>query len=186
MEPAFRDCIDRCCELLKPLLGVDLRDVLFPGGKDVAEGNGNHRPAHIGEGQKPDLRKMLGRVKGRADEASDRLNYTYLAQPALFVIEYALAQLWIEKGVRPQAMIGYSIGEYVAACLAGVLTLEESLLLVARRGELIEGLTGGSMLAVPMAEQDVLPLLGEQLSLAAGKWPRPVCCVRPCRSRKRI
>jgi acyl transferase domain-containing protein len=171
VEPAFRDSIDRCCELLKPLLGTDLRDVLYPGGKDVAEGNGNQRPLYTREGQKLDLRKMLGRAKDRADEPDNRLNHTCLTQPALFVIEYALAQLWIEKGVLPQAMIGYSIGEYVAACLAGVLTLEESLLLVARRSELIEGLRSGAMLAVPMPEQEVLPLLGEELSLAAVNGP---------------
>jgi thioesterase domain-containing protein/malonyl CoA-acyl carrier protein transacylase len=99
------------------------------------------------------------------------LDQTWVAQPALFVIEYALAQLWMSWGVRPWAMIGHSIGEYVAACLAGVFSLEDALVLVAARGRLMQQQPAGAMLAVPLAEQELRPLLGAQIDLAAANAP---------------
>ena len=74
-------------------------------------------------------------------------------------------------GVRPEAMLGHSIGEYVAACLAGVFSLEDALALVAVRGRLMQQMPPGAMLAVPLPEAEVLPLLGEELSLAAVNRP---------------
>ena len=94
-----------------------------------------------------------------------------LSQPALFVIEYSLAQLLMDWGVRPQAMIGHSIGEYVAACLAGVFSVEDALALVAARGRLMQNMPGGAMLAVSLPQEEVKPLLGEHLSLAAVNGP---------------
>jgi acyl transferase domain-containing protein/acyl carrier protein len=114
-----------------------------------------------------DLRKMLGREQKSADETTQQLNQTYLTQPAVFVIEYALAQLWMSWGIRPVAMIGYSIGEYVAATLAGVLSLEDALTLVAKRAQMIQDLPGGSMLAIPLSEEEVRPLLNKKISLSA-------------------
>jgi acyl transferase domain-containing protein len=139
-EPTFRDQVDICAELLKPHIGCDLRDVLYP----VAE---------------------------KAEVANRRLSQTALTQPTLFVVEYALARLWEEWGVRPQAMIGHSIGEYVAACLAGVFTLEEALALVAMRGQLVQTLPSGAMLSVALPEKEILPLLNGRLSLAAINGP---------------
>ncbi|WP_225998878.1 acyltransferase domain-containing protein, partial [Paenibacillus sp. BJ-4] len=63
-----------------------------------------------------------------------QLEETWLTQPALFVTEYALAQLWMSVGVKPIALIGHSLGEYTAACIAGVFSLEEGLELVSVRG----------------------------------------------------
>ncbi|HKV13369.1 MAG TPA: beta-ketoacyl synthase N-terminal-like domain-containing protein, partial [Thermoanaerobaculia bacterium] len=100
-EPGFRREIDLACEILLPILGFDLRDLLLAPADD--------------------------------EEAARRLEATEVTQPALFVIEHALARLWMEQGVRPEALIGHSIGEYVAACLAGVFSLEDALALVAAR-----------------------------------------------------
>jgi acyl transferase domain-containing protein/acyl carrier protein len=161
-EPTFREHVDHGCEILKPLLGLDLITVLYPD-QDESSEDSSADPSQ----SRFDLRQMLGRSQAPVDVASQKLNQTWLTQPALFVIEYALAQLWQVWGVRPQAMIGYSIGEYVAACLAGVLSLEDALMLVARRAHMIQSLPDGAMLAIPLSEQEVQPLLGETLSLSA-------------------
>ena len=114
-----------------------------------------------------DLRTVLYPSPETAEEGALRLEQTALAQPALFAVEYALALLWQEWGVRPAAMLGHSIGEYVAACLAGVFSLGDALALVAARGRLMQGLPAGAMLAVPRPEAEVRELLGAALSLAA-------------------
>jgi len=118
------------------------------------------------------LRPHLGGedVRELIFEAAGRLDRTSITQPALFVIEMALARLWMSWGLQPQALLGHSVGEYVAAHLSGTLSLEDALALVAARGRLVEELPGGAMLAVPLAEEDVLPLLGT-LSLAAVNGP---------------
>ncbi|HEX5746349.1 MAG TPA: amino acid adenylation domain-containing protein, partial [Archangium sp.] len=118
-----------------------------------------------------DLRELLHVPEARAAGATERLQRTALAQPALFVIEYALARQWMALGVKPRALIGHSLGEYVAACIAGVLSLDDALALVAARGKLMQALPGGTMLSVALPEQQVLPLLGERLSLAAVNAP---------------
>ncbi len=113
------------------------------------------------------LREVLFPAEDAFQQAAEQLTRTDMAQPALFLIEYALARLWMSLGIQPAAMIGHSIGEYVAACLAGVMSLDDALELVAKRGRLMGQLPPGSMLAVPLSEAQVLPLLSEQLSLAS-------------------
>ncbi|MBE9224523.1 SDR family oxidoreductase [Phormidium sp. LEGE 05292] len=135
-EHTFREQVDICCELLKPHLNIDLRQVLYPNQEHLAE-------------------------------ASMQLQQTAITQPALFVIEYALAQLWKKWGVHPTAAIGHSIGEYVAATIAGVFSLKDALILVATRGKLMQQLPSGSMIAIPLSETQILPFLGKELSLAA-------------------
>jgi acyl transferase domain-containing protein/acyl carrier protein len=164
-EPAFRDALDRCAELLRPELGTDLRDLLFPRGAGAAE--------RVDADGKADLRRLFGRPASEADApAARRLQETRFAQPATFAVEYALACLWLEWGIRPQAMIGYSLGEYVAACLSGVLSLADALKLVARRALGIQGLPAGSMTAVPLAEAELAPRLARHgVSLAALNGP---------------
>jgi non-ribosomal peptide synthase protein (TIGR01720 family) len=162
-EPTFRACVDQCCLLLRPHLGLDLRDVLYP--KRNTKGVNQQQQNNGSTGL--DLRKMLGRGEEQADVATQKLNQTVFTQPALFVIEYALAQLWISWGIRPTAMIGYSIGEYVAACLAEVLSLEDALTLVAKRAQMIQELPEGAMLAVGLSEEEIQPLLNEKLSMSA-------------------
>ncbi|MFP3938811.1 MAG: amino acid adenylation domain-containing protein [Thermoanaerobaculia bacterium] len=144
-EPVFRREVDACAEALEPQLGLDLRRYLFPG---------------------------LFEDGPSSEEAAAALAETRLTQPALFVVEYALAQLLGRWGIVPEAMIGHSIGEYVAAVLAGVFRLEDALGLVAERGRLMQALPGGSMLGVELPEDDVAPLLGSGLDLAAVNGPR--------------
>ncbi|NMG20299.1 type I polyketide synthase [Brasilonema bromeliae] len=102
-----------------------------------------------------DIRHILFPKEEQIETALHRLQQTAITQPALFIIEYALAQLWMEWGVHPQAMIGHSIGEYVAATIAGVFSLEDALAIVAKRGQLMQQLPTGSMLAIPLGEKDV-------------------------------
>jgi acyl transferase domain-containing protein len=118
-----------------------------------------------------DLRQALYPAPGDEEAAAERLTQTAVTQPALFVVEHALAQLLLSWGLSPKAMIGHSIGEYVAACLAGVFSLEQALALVAERGRLMQSLPAGSMLSVPLAEEDLPPLLTPELSIAALNAP---------------
>ncbi|ACC81843.1 beta-ketoacyl synthase [Nostoc punctiforme PCC 73102] len=118
-----------------------------------------------------DLRTILYPCEEQTQWATEQLTQTHITQPALFVVEYALAQLWLAKGVCPSAMIGHSIGEYVAACLAGVFSLEDALMLVAKRGQLMQQLPSGAMLAVALPERKVIPILGAKLCIAAINAP---------------
>ena len=111
--------------------------------------------------------------------AADTLDGTAIAQPALFVTEMALARLWQSFGIRPDAMIGHSLGEYVAACLAGVFSLADALALVAARGRLMATVAPGVMITIDLAEIHVRPLLEESLSLAALNGPSSVVASGP-------
>ncbi len=116
-----------------------------------------------------DLRELLYPDEDNRAAAGDKLGQTRFTQPALFAVEYALAKLLSSWGLTPAAMIGHSVGEYTAACLAGVFSLEDGLALVAERGRLIQDLPAGDMLAAPLAERDLAALLAgfPALSLAA-------------------
>jgi amino acid adenylation domain-containing protein len=120
---------------------------------------------------KLELRQILYPCIERQEFAKQQLNQTAITQPALFVIEYALAQLWLSWGIQPQAMIGHSIGEYVAACLAGVFSLEEALQLVAARGHLMQQLPDGAMLSIPLSADEVRSFIDNTLDLAASNAP---------------
>ncbi|WP_158619965.1 type I polyketide synthase [Corallococcus sicarius] len=118
-----------------------------------------------------DLRTVLYPSADAREQATEQLRKTSLTQPALFVIEYALAKLWASWGVTPQAMVGHSIGEYVAACLAGVFSLDDALALVATRGKLMQSLPPGAMLSVRMTPEAVRPLMDARMSVAAINAP---------------
>ncbi|HJT50362.1 MAG TPA: type I polyketide synthase, partial [Nitrosospira sp.] len=145
-EPVFRREFDRCVELLRPHLNFDLHAAVYPPGNETLD-------------------------EERKAALSARLEQTEVTQPALFVVEYALARLWMSWGVQPGAMIGHSIGEYVAACLAGVFSLEDALRLVALRGRLLQRVETGAMLAVMLPEAEILPYLSESCDLAAVNGP---------------
>ena len=146
-ESFFKDEIDRCCDFLAPPLGFDLRELLVGAADGPASGSAD------------------------TSDAATRLAQTMVAQPALFCVEYALARLWMEWGIKPQAMVGHSVGELVAACLAGVFTVEDALTLVATRGRLMQGAAPGAMVAIHAAAAEIGSLLGPELSLAAINGP---------------
>jgi len=159
-EPVFRAEVDRCCELLMPQIRSDLRNLIFGDGAAHPEG-----------GLGINLRKMLSRDGGNHNGSVEKLSETALLQPAVFVIDYALGKLLMTWGIKPRAFAGYSIGEYCAACLSGVLSLEDALMVVAERARLIQGLPRGAMLAVSLPEDEVKSFLDARLDLAAVNGP---------------
>ncbi|GAA3475280.1 type I polyketide synthase [Nonomuraea roseola] len=118
-----------------------------------------------------DIRTLLFPEDGERERADERLRQTSLTQPALFTVEWALASLWRSWGVEPAAMVGHSIGEYVAATFAGVFDLSDALRLVAARGRLMQSMPEGSMLAVRMEEDEVRGQLPDGLSIATVNGP---------------
>ena len=111
-----------------------------------------------------DFRKIV--FPNPSDKSFD-INDTEFTQPLLFIVEYSMSQLLMSWGINPEAMVGHSIGEYVAACLSGVLSLEDALKLVAFRGKLIQSLEKGAMLSLNLSEAEVQPYLIDGVSLAA-------------------
>ncbi len=161
--PVFRREVDRCAEILHTHLGHDIRDILYPKNRDWQKSAAT---------QGIDLKKMLaGNTQPPDDEDSRQLNQTEHLQPALFTIEYALARLWMDLGIVPQAIVGHSMGEYVAACLSGVFSLDDALKLIVRRAQLVAQLPPAKMLAVTLPETELLPLLPGDLSLALINGP---------------
>ncbi|NRD47314.1 non-ribosomal peptide synthetase/type I polyketide synthase, partial [Corallococcus exiguus] len=129
---------------------------------------------HLGQ----DLRSVLfpDQAPNEAEALLERMTF---AQPAMFAVEYALAQLWRSFGVEPEAMVGHSTGEYVAACLAGVFSLPDALALVAARGRLMDALPPGGMLSVSLPEDALAPLLPPGVSVAAVNAPALVVVAGP-------
>ncbi|MCU0288009.1 MAG: amino acid adenylation domain-containing protein, partial [Acidobacteria bacterium] len=125
-EPVFRGQVDECFQLLKDITGVDMKGVLYPGEGKI--------------------------TMSEAEEKIFQFNYT---TPIKFIFEYSLAKMLMEWGIQPDAMIGHSFGEYVAACLSGVFTLADGLFMAALRGELVQGLPDGAMISVPFSEEEL-------------------------------
>jgi acyl transferase domain-containing protein len=118
-----------------------------------------------------DLRTVLYPTRGEETEAEELLRATSVTQPALFVVEYAMAQAWLTCGIHPNAMLGHSVGEYVAACLAGVFSLDDALRLIAVRGRLVQSAEPGAMLAVSLDEGGLIAHLESNVSIAAVNSP---------------
>jgi acyl transferase domain-containing protein len=160
-EPEFRAALDSCADLLAEHLGRDIREILYPA--DLA----NEPPKERRTSSGPDLRRLLGQENRPAE-----LDRTTTAQPLVFAVEYALARLLVSWGIRPGALAGHSLGEYVAACLAGVLTEADAAALVARRAELIETAPEGAMVVALLPADKLAGYLDDEVSLAAADGPQ--------------
>lgn len=145
-RPEFRRHVDEACEAALGRLGLDLRALIHPDPQDADS----------------------------VAEAERRINSITVAQPAVFVIEYALARLWRHWGIEPAAVVGHSLGAYAAACAAGVFSLEDGVGLVGMRGRLLQTVEPGAMLAVRRPENDILPLLPNTVTVAAVNGPGQV------------
>ena len=143
-EIVFQETIDLCCEILQ---------------NNVETFHGTS------------LREIIYPQPENIKQAEEKLTQTAISQPAIFIIEYALAQLWKSWGIIPKAMIGHSIGEYVAACIAGVFSLEDALYLVANRGKMMQELPTGLMLSVPLSPQEIKPFLTSEIDIAVINEP---------------
>ncbi len=141
-EPLYQETVDYCADLMNEDLGIDLRTIIHT------------------NGQSP------------TDEQARLLRQTAYTQPALFVVEYALAKLFLSWGVEPKAMVGHSIGEIVAACLAGVFSLQNALRMVVHRGKLMQECDPGEMGAVFLPESEVQAILPNDLEIAAVNAPK--------------
>ena len=136
----FREEMDRCFQILKPLTSFDLKSIIF-----------SQTPTE--------------------ENSTPQIDQTHITQPALFVFQYALSKLLISWGIKPDAMIGHSIGEYTAACLAGVFSLEDAIKTVVLRGKMMQQMPPGDMLSVPLPEEQVTQMLPPTLSLAGINSP---------------
>ena len=116
----------------------------------------------------------LWSVTAGDEAARQSLARTDSAQPALFCVEFSLARLWMHWGLEPDFLVGHSLGEYVAACLSGVFSLEDGIRIVLARGRLMQSMPAGAMFALPLAQQDVVTRLSSQLDLAAVNGPEQV------------
>ncbi len=135
-EEVYRDAVDACLDIINPILGRDLRTIMYPA---------------------PDALEAATRTLERPS----------LTLPSLFATEYAIAKLFVSWGVAPQALIGHSVGEYAAACLSGVMSLEDTIKLVMMRGHLFEVVQRGNMLSVPLSEQELRDVMPAGLDIAA-------------------
>ncbi|HEX6270322.1 MAG TPA: amino acid adenylation domain-containing protein [Anaerolineales bacterium] len=139
-QPVFRTALDRCAEILKPILGRSLLEIIYP------------------------------------SDGSTELDQTTYTQPALFALECALAEMWRSWGIEPQAVLGHSVGEYVAAYVAGVFSLEDGLRLIAERARLMGALPRNGGMAAVFADatwvSEVLKAYQDQVSIAATNGPQ--------------
>ena len=140
-QPAFRRALDRCGSILESYLDVPLLSILYPS----FEGRSDNSP-QVPKSPSPQVSNSL-------------LNQTKYTQPAIFAIEYALAQLWQSWGIKPSLVMGHSVGEYVAATIAGIFSLSDGLKLIAQRGRLMQSLPPGSMVAVMAGEPRILAVI---------------------------
>lgn len=118
-----------------------------------------------------DIRELIFPVPGREEQATKQLQNTVYTQPAIFSIEYSLAMYWMDLGIKPVAVLGHSMGEFTAACIAGVFDLETGLKMIAMRGQIMQELEPGSMLTVMLPPSEVEGYLNDRLSISVINTP---------------
>jgi acyl transferase domain-containing protein/acyl carrier protein len=154
-EPIFKKEMDRCLEILNGLLDYHIKEILYPGDMD----NRSYRSNTSHKSYK------------------SHIDQTEIAQPVIFAFQYALAKLLMQWGFKPYAMMGHSIGEYAAACLAGVFSLEDGLQLAVQRGKLMQQMPPGAMLSVTLPREQIQPWLDQYPGLALAAVNAPSLCV---------
>ncbi|CAM2011559.1 non-ribosomal peptide synthetase/type I polyketide synthase [Acanthopleuribacter pedis] len=169
-RPVFAEALTHCCALLRPHMDRDPMSLIFSEDGEAAE------PVAGGSADRIDLRAMLGAHREKPSAADTLLRRTCYAQPIVFAVDYAMAKLWLSLGVEPAVMIGHSVGEWVAAHFAGVLSLEDAAALVAKRARLIDACPEGGVCAVQLSETELQPLLGEELDVSSINAPN-LCVV---------
>jgi amino acid adenylation domain-containing protein len=168
-EQVFHQETDRCFDILDTLVDDDIKDLLYP------------RNSSSESSEAIEMRNQSSPDKNRSHTSHmshiNQITQTDIAQLVIFIIEYALAKLIMKWGIKPEAMIGYSFGEYAAACISGVLSLEDTLKLIVTRGQLIQKIPAGAMLSVPLPRDELIPFLhsdpnaNHELSLAIDNGP---------------
>ncbi|MCP5107299.1 MAG: acyltransferase domain-containing protein, partial [bacterium] len=151
-EPVFRKEMDRCFQILDTLVDVDLKEILYPPEQPEAGGS-------------------------QPETSPGKINQSEISQMAIFIFEYALAKLLMAWGIQPRAMVGYSFGEYAAACVAGVFSLEDALKLVVTRGKAMQTLPDGAMLSVPLPREEITPILAANPDVSLSIDNGPSCIV---------
>ncbi len=142
-ETKFREHVDGLCRFAEPLIDMDFREILYHESKNAFERN----------------------------EYQLKLDQVGVVQPVSFITEYALAMLLISKGIKPDAMIGQSLGEYTAASISGVMVPEDALSIIIRRARIIQELPEGSMTVTLLSEKEITPMLWDKLSIAVVASP---------------
>jgi phthiocerol/phenolphthiocerol synthesis type-I polyketide synthase E len=156
-EPWFKSQFDQCNSVVIDRCGIDLYQLLYA--SDSAP-RAEVSPTNF-----------MRLVKHDDEPRTDKLDYAVHSHLALFTIEYSLAKLWMHWGIQPAAMIGHSLGEYTAACLSGVFSVEDAITIIHERARLIESLEGGAMLAVFLPASDIEQDLPGDCSVAAANAP---------------